>query len=321
MWWPLLEIPGFSPQPRIDTGRFRFVSVAKDIESLNRRAAGDDLAIWRCGDLAMEQSSAERTESSKSQGRQITKSPNRQIAKSPDDFLEITAISCAQYPFVQDRYALTACGSSMGDQYGPKLVSGRPMSLSDLKRNDVVLAVPGERTSAFAMTSLILGKGSFRHEVVPFDQIIERVARDEFAAGLIIHEGQLTYERAGLRLIEDVGRWWTSRTGLPMPLGANAIRRDLEQLHGPGTLREVTTILKRSVEYALAHREESIEYAMGFGRGLSQGLADQFIEMYVNKWTLDFGPRGREAVRRFFDEGHRAGLFPSVDTLDLIDPM
>src|SRR5262249_15830660 len=155
---------------------------------------------------------------------------------------------------VQHRYALTACGSSMGDDYGPKLVSRQKMSLDNLKHPEVIIAVPGERTSAFAMTCLILGTGQFQHQVVAFDQIIERVVDGTYPGGLIIHEGQLTFESAGLHLIQDVGRWWTAKTGLPMPLGANVIRRDLEQQHGPGTLREVTATLRRSVEYALAHR-------------------------------------------------------------------
>jgi len=278
MWWPLLEINGFSPHPRIDTGRFRFASVAEDIEKLNQRAGA-----------------------------------NR------DSLLEITAMSCAQYPYVQDRYVLTACGSSMGEHYGPKLVSRQPLSLDDLSNRDVVIAVPGERTSAFAMTCLILGNGAFRHQVVPFEQIIDRVSAGEFAAGLIIHEGQLTFQRAGLRLIEDLGLWWTARTGLPMPLGVNAIRRDLDDRFGAGTMREVTSTLCRSVEYALEHRQESIEYALRFGRGLSMALADEFIAMYVNKWTLDFGQRGKEAVRRFFDDGFQAGLFPAVTDLDPIE--
>lgn len=289
MWWPLLEIEGFSPRPRVDTGQFRLVSVAEDIEGLNQRSEG-------------------RGQKSEDRRTNADRGP-----------LEITAMSCAQYPFVQDRYVLTACGSSMGEHYGPKLVSRQPMNLEDLTRDDDVIAVPGERTSAFAMTCLMLGKNAFRHQVVPFEQIIDRVAAGEFAAGLIIHEGQLTYQSAGLRLIEDVGRWWTARTGLPMPLGVNAIRRDLEDRYGRGTLQEVTNILRRSVDYALAHRAESIAYALRFGRGLSSALADEFIAMYVNKWTLDFGPRGKEAVRRFFDDGHRAGLFPEVGEIDFIE--
>ena len=224
--------------------------------------------------------------------------------------LEITAMSCAQYPYVRDRYALTSCGASLGDAYGPKLVSKRPMSADDLRSPDVVLAVPGLRTTAFAVVSLLLGGRAFRHEVVPFDEIIGRVAAGEYAAGLVIHEGQLTYEDAGLHLIEDLGAWWSREHGVPLPLGVNAIRRDLEPRHGAGTLGEVTGLLRRSVEYALAHREESLAHALAFARGMAAEVADEFVRLYVNRWTVDFGPSGRGAVRTLLGALHRAGLAP-----------
>jgi len=234
--------------------------------------------------------------------------------------LEITAISCAQYPYIKDRYALTACGASLGDAYGPKIVSREPMEIDDLKSFDVVLAVPGTRTSAFAATCLLLGKDSFRYEVVPFEQIIARVGSGEFRAGLIIHEGQLTFEQSDLRLVVDLGAWWTQRTGLPLPLGANAIRRDLDARYGDGSIVQVTATLRRSVEYALEHRREAVGYALQFARDMSAELADEFIGMYVNKMTLDFGQRGQAAVREFLRQVHEAGLAPSAGPIDFVGP-
>ena len=234
--------------------------------------------------------------------------------------LEITAISCAQYPYVADRYALTACGSSMGDNYGPKIVARQAMGLEDLTRPGVTLAVPGERTSAFGAASLLLGPGAFRFQVVEFDQIIPRVAGGQFDAGLVIHEGQLTFAEAGLEMIVDLGSWWTSRYGLPLPLGVSAIRRDLDDSHGPGTLQRVTTVLLESLRFALAHREEALQYALRFGRGTPPPLADRFVSMYVNKWTLDFGDLGREAVRTFLRQLHEAGLAPEPPSIEFIDP-
>ena len=226
--------------------------------------------------------------------------------------LEITALSCAQYPYVKDRYALTACGASLGDACGPKLVSRRPMEAEDLRSPDVVVAVPGLRTTAFAVAGLLVGGGGFRHEVVPFDQIMPRVAAEEYAAGLVIHEGQLTYEDAGLHLIEDLGAWWSGGYGVPLPLGVNAIRRDLERRYGPGTLGQVTERLRRSIDYALAHRAESLAYALRFARGMTAEVADEFVSLYVNRWTVDFGPSGRRAVRALLVALHRAGLAPDA---------
>lgn len=234
--------------------------------------------------------------------------------------LEITAISCAQYPYVADRYALTACGSSMGDNYGPKIVARQAMGLEDLTRPGVTLAVPGERTSAFGAASLLLGAGAFRFQVVEFDQIIPRVAGGQFDAGLVIHEGQLTFAEAGLEMIVDLGSWWTSRYGLPLPLGVSAIRRDLDDSHGPGTLQRVTTVLLESLRFALAHREEALQYALRFARDTPPPLADRFVSMYVNKWTLDFGDLGREAVRTFLRQLHEAGLAPEPPSIEFIDP-
>ena len=234
--------------------------------------------------------------------------------------LEITAISCAQYARVADRYALTTCGSSVGEQHGPQIVSNRPLRTADLTRDDIVLAVPGERTSAFAALSVLLGPGSFRHEVVGFDEIIPRVAAGEFAAGLVIHEGQMIFDRAGLHLVGDLGMWWSSRCGLPLPLGVNAIRRDLDQLHGDATLREVTADLERSLRYALEHRGEALAYAQQYSRDLSPPETERFVNLYVNRWTLDLGSVGQAAVQTFLEEIHRAGLAPAPGTVDFISP-
>jgi len=240
--------------------------------------------------------------------------------RSLDGDLEITAISVAQYPHVKDIYAFTSCGSSMGDDYGPKLVSREPMTIRDLARPGVVIAVPGERTSAFAALSLMLGRGAFQWDHVDFDRIIQAVSGGEHPVGLIIHEGQLTFAESGLHQVIDLGHWWTDRTRLPLPLGGNVIRRDLEARHGPGTLGEITGLLAASLEFALAHRPDSIAHALQFARDMGADRADRFVSMYVNKWTLDFGPRGREAVRQFLREIHALGLTGDPGEVDFIDP-
>lgn len=235
--------------------------------------------------------------------------------------LEITAISVAQYPHVAQRYAFTSCGSSMGDGYGPRLVARSPIALDRIRDGSATLAIPGRRTSAWLATGLMLGAGSqVRSTEVPFDQIIEDVAGGLFDAGLVIHEGQLTFQNRGLVLLADLGAWWTGRTGLPLPLGGNVIRRDLEDRFGPGTLREVTAILLRSLNFALEHREQAIDYALTYARGMDRALADRFVAMYVNKHTLDFGPVGRRAVCRFLDEAAAAGLAPATGGVDFIEP-
>ncbi len=232
--------------------------------------------------------------------------------------LEITALSCAQYARVADRYALTACGASIGHQYGPMIVSKRAMNADEIKAGLAILAVPGERTSAFAAASVLLGPGGFRYEVVPFDQIIARVSAGDVDAGLLIHEGQLTFGESGLHLVADLGMWWSTQVGLPLPLGVNAIRRDLEQEHGPGTLAQVTADLKRCLEFALEHRDQALEYALTFARDLTPEQAGRFVDMYVNRWTMDLGPVGRAAVTTFLQEAHRAGLVPDPGEVDVV---
>jgi 1,4-dihydroxy-6-naphthoate synthase len=195
------------------------------------------------------------------------------------------------------------------------------MAIENLRGSDTItIAVPGERTSAFAALNLLLGPGRFQYAAVPFDRIIEAVAEGEYAAGVVIHEGQLTFGDAGLHLVEDLGRWWHEQHGLPLPLGVNAVRRDLEQVHGPGTLAEICSTLLASVEYALAHREDSIRYALQFARGMSEEDADAFIGLYVNTFTLHFGDRGRQAVEVFLGACAGAGLTPEAGELDFVQP-
>ncbi|MCC7191173.1 MAG: ABC transporter substrate-binding protein [Phycisphaeraceae bacterium] len=235
--------------------------------------------------------------------------------------LEITAISIHQYPYVADKYALTSCGSSMGDNYGPMIVapaSGK-LQLEDLTSPKITIAVPGTRTTAFLALSLLLGKDTFRYKVVPFDQIIARVVAGEFDAGLIIHEGQLTYANAGLRKLVDLGQWWTSTRGLPLPLGGNAIRRDLSG--GRDEMRRVCTILLDSIRYALDHRDEAVRYALAYARDMGTELADKFVGMYVNQWTIDYGDIGRRAVNQLLAEAARAHITPDIGTVDFVDPM
>jgi 1,4-dihydroxy-6-naphthoate synthase len=222
--------------------------------------------------------------------------------------LELTAVSLHAYAYLTDQYLLCACGASMGDGYGPMLVAREKRSVSELA--GATIAVPGTLTTAYLALRMCLGT-DFPYVVVPFDQILDAVAAGEYqgqpiAAGLIIHEGQLTYARQRLELVMDTGRWWQEQTGLPLPLGANAIRKDL----GPAAIADVHRLLRESIRYGLEHREEALQYALRFGRGLDQGDADRFVAMYVNDWTMDFGPRGREAVAQLLARGHAAGVIP-----------
>src|SRR5688500_5490475 len=222
--------------------------------------------------------------------------------------LEITAISVHAYPYVADKYALTSCGSSMGDQYGPMVVAREPASVEQLRGKTI--AIPGKLTTAFLALQLALGKEgeAFKAVVVEFDQIPRYVQDGKADAGLIIHEGQLTYKTLGLHLLLDLGVWWHQQTGLPLPLGGNCIRKDL----GARAMQDVTDVLKHSIRYSLDHRERAVEYALKFGRDLDRNLADRFVGMYVNDWTLDYGPRGREAITALLKRGAQAGLVPDA---------
>jgi 1,4-dihydroxy-6-naphthoate synthase len=226
--------------------------------------------------------------------------------------LELTAVSLHGYAYMTDKYAICSCGASMGDNYGPMVVARKPGSIEDLRGKKI--AVPGELTSAFLALKLLLGD-TFTHEVHDFDQILNVVAAGDADAGLIIHEGQLTYENQGLSLIVDLGKWWYEETdGLPLPLGANAIRKDL----GREVMEEVTAILKQSIQYGLDHREDALTHALQYGRDLDRAKADKFVGMYVNDWTLDFGEKGRQAVRLLLQRGYVAGIIPNPVDVEFI---
>jgi 1,4-dihydroxy-6-naphthoate synthase len=225
--------------------------------------------------------------------------------------LELTAVSLHGYAYLTDKYALCACGASMGDKYGPMVVAREDCAIEDLRGKTI--AVPGTLTTAFLTLKLLLGD-DFTPVVHPFDEILNLVESGETDAGLIIHEGQLTFANQGLKLIVDLGQWWHEETGLPLPLGANAIRKDL----GQEAMEDVTRLLKESIQYGLDHRKEALEYALQFGRDLDRSKADTFVGMYVNDWTLDFGERGREAVATLLRRGHEAGIIPHPVSLEFI---
>jgi 1,4-dihydroxy-6-naphthoate synthase len=226
---------------------------------------------------------------------------------------DVSAVSFHAYAHLADKYALLPHGASMGDRYGPILVAKHPLA-TDGSLAGVRVAVPGRLTSAFL--ALQLYDPSFDFEVVPFDQIQQAVVDDRVDAGLLIHEGQLTYAADGLKKIVDLGEWWFDRTGgLPLPLGGNVIRRDLE----PATARTVSRILHDSIAHALEHRAQAVEYAKQFGRGLDSRETDRFVGMYVNQLTLDYGTRGRAALDRFFGEAYERGLIPRQISADFVN--
>jgi 1,4-dihydroxy-6-naphthoate synthase len=230
--------------------------------------------------------------------------------KAREGVYDVSAISFHAYPYVQDKYALMTCGGSVGEGYGPMIVSPRPFTASEVKTKRI--AVPGTLTTAYL--ALQLFAPGVETEVVPFDQIIPQVLEGKFEAGLIIHEGQLTYDKSGLHRIVDLGRWWQKTTGLPLPLGGNAIRREL----GPQLISVVNTALRDSIQYALDHREEALSYAMQFARDLDTQTADRFVGMYVNERTLDYGSEGREGVARLLDMGHKAGIIGPEARVDWV---
>ena len=223
---------------------------------------------------------------------------------------EITAISFHAYPYVADRYALMPCGGSIGDGYGPLLVAREPLSAADVARK--LVAVPGTLTTAYLALRLFAPGAATR--VVPFDRILDEVREGRADVGLVIHEGQLTYGGQGLHKVADLGAWWKDQTGLPLPLGGNAVRRDL----GEDLMRRLTRLVRETVRYSLAHRPEALAYAMSFARGMDRGIADRFVGMWVNEMTLDCGERGRRAVQELFDRGHAAGVIPRATRADFV---
>jgi 5,8-dihydroxy-2-naphthoate synthase len=224
--------------------------------------------------------------------------------------LEVTAISLHAYPFVQEFYALLPHGASMGSGYGPIVVSREPMTKDKLR--EVEIAVPGKMTTAFLVLRMVIG--DFAYRVVPFDEIIDVVKAGEADAGLLIHEGQLTYESEGLKKVVDLGEWWLLETGLPLPLGANVARRDL----GEERLHDLSAVLADSIAAGLANRKAAMQYALQFGRGLDSELGDRFVGMYVNELTQDYGEEGREAVRELLRRGEAIGAFESPVHLDFV---
>jgi 1,4-dihydroxy-6-naphthoate synthase len=228
--------------------------------------------------------------------------------------LEVSAVSIHAYARLADRYALLASGSSMGDRYGPKLIAREPLTLDDLRAAPRTIAVPGLLTTAYLTLQLCLGRET-PVTVLPFDQILPAVKEGRVDVGLIIHEGQLYYPDHGLHQIADLGEWWYQETGLPLPLGGNVVRRDL----GPATVNHIARLLKQSIQYALDHRQEALAYALTYARGLDPALADRFVGMYVNDWTVDYGPRGREAVRTLLDRAQAAGLVPAGLDVQFVD--
>ncbi len=225
-------------------------------------------------------------------------------------YFEVTAISFHAYPYLQDRYALMPSGGSVGDGYGPMIVAPKAYTLDEVKK--LKIAVPGTLTTA--VLALKLFAPGIQTEVVPFDKIMPAVLEGKYDAGLIIHEGQLTYDKSGLNRILDLGKWWRELTGLPLPLGANAIRKDL----GPETIAKVCKALRDSIQHALDNREQALEYAMQFARDLDARDADKFVGMYVNERTLDYGDDGREAVAKLLNMGHEKGIIPHEVKLEWV---
>ena len=225
--------------------------------------------------------------------------------------LEVSAVSIHAFAYLSDRYALLASGASMGDRYGPTLVTREPMTLDELRGKTI--AVPGKLTSAYLTLQLCLGK-DVPVTIMPFDKILPAVAEGSVAAGLLIHEGQLYYGDRGLHKVLDLGQWWFDQTGLPLPLGGNVVRKDL----GEAVVLTIARLLKESIRYALEHRDEALAYALRYARDLDPALADRFVGMYVNDWTVDYGPRGREAVRLLLDRAAEAGLVPGRVDLQFV---
>ena len=225
--------------------------------------------------------------------------------------LEVTAVSIHAYAYLSDRYALLPHGASMGDRYGPRLVAREPLGPASIRGKRI--AIPGLMTSAYL--ALRMFEREFEAVVTPFDEIEAAVVGGSVDLGLLIHEGQLTFGDQGLHLIADMGEWWFGETGLPLPLGGNVVRKDL----GPELIRTVSRHLRASIAYALEHRTAALDHSMQYARGLDRSKADTFVGMYVNDWTLDYGARGRKAVREFLERGVREGLIPHPVTIEFVD--
>ena len=224
---------------------------------------------------------------------------------------DVTAVSFAAYPSLRDKYVLLDCGASFGEGYGPIVVSAKSLKPQDLKGKRI--GVPGLKTSAYLTMKLF--EPDFEAVVMPFDKIMEAVKNEMVEAGLLIHEGQLFFPQLGLHRIVDLGVWWQEHTGMPLPLGGNAVRRSL----GPDVSRLISRTIRDSVSYGLEHREEALNYAMQFAREMDTELADKFVGMYVNKWTLGYGDKGKKAVRELIERGTAAGLLPGPPTVEFLE--
>ncbi|MHB1861858.1 MAG: menaquinone biosynthesis family protein [Gemmatimonadaceae bacterium] len=225
--------------------------------------------------------------------------------------LEVTAVSIHAYAYLSDRYALLPHGASIGDRYGPRLVARTPMTRDDLRGKRI--AIPGFKTTAYL--ALRLYQPEFEPVAIPFDQIEDAVLDGRAEVGLLIHEGQLTFGDRGLHLVQDLGEWWYQETGLPLPLGGNVVRKDL----GTALIRQVSRHLKASIAYALDHRDGALDHAMKYARGLERSKADTFVGMYVNDWTLDYGDRGRQAVRLLLERGVESGIIPAPVQVEFVE--
>ncbi len=317
MWWPLtgmrgpdgVAVDGPLGRPAIETGRFRFETVARDVEELNRLVVREGAA-----------------------GRGGAGSPTLR-GEGESKSYDITAISCAAYPFIADRYVITRSGGSFGEGYGPKVVvrGDSPVrTIEDLRAKRI--GVPGVRTSAFLTLSLMLWEDrrgdatargrSFEHVEMLFSEIPGAVERGEIDAGLLIHEAQLTFENQGLRAVGDVGVWWEQQTGMPLPLGLNVIRRDLDERFGEGTVAEVAAMLSASIRHAVKHADESHRFLMLNAGDRTEwedrALVDKYLSMYVSGLTLDMGERGERAIRELLSRGAAAGLAPECGRVELV---
>jgi 1,4-dihydroxy-6-naphthoate synthase len=222
--------------------------------------------------------------------------------------LDVTAISIHTYAYVLDNYALLTSGASMGDNYGPLVIARQPLTIDELKTKTI--AIPGEMTTAALVLRLCLGE--VKTTVIPFDNIMDAVESGEVEAGLLIHEGQLTYSARGFHKVIDLGEWWMQETGLPLPLGGNAIKKSL----GEETIQRISELLRESIEFGLANRQVAVRHSMKYGRGMEENLTDQFVGMYVNDYTIDYGEKGRQAVRLLLKRAHEAGIIPSPVQLE-----
>ena len=231
--------------------------------------------------------------------------------KAVEGEFEVTALSVHAYGYVMDKYALLKCGGSFGDGVGPIVVAKKKMEIGELA--DDRIAVPGTMTTAYLLLKLLLL--NFKFEVVPFDKIMDAVLNGEVDAGLLIHEGQITHKKHGLRKIVDLGEWWQEDMNLPLPLGVNAVRSDL----GQPAMRQISDLMRQSIEYALTHRDEAVAYAMKYGRGMDAGTTDKFIGMYVNKWTVEMGEDGRSAISKLLTRGYHAALLPRPVHLGFVE--